>query len=200
MSTQTITTYDVFLSYPATERGLADQIARSLTQSGLDVFWADEGVVPGEEVRDTLWRALAESAALIAIVSSEGPLAPNTAVEVGTFKAWCKPIYVVRAARGNIKLPTYLADCPVYPLSRIDDVVASIKRGLASLSKTDCDELAVIYRELGIPTDRLITDPVAIERLADEFNAKCGKRVPGERLVQELLRMRKGGGLPRLPR
>lgn len=197
MSTQTLTTYDVFLSYPMTESGLADQVARSLNQAGLDVFW-DREIGIGESLQDTIWRALAESAALIAIVPSEGTLASNIAVEVGAFKAWCKPIYIIQAARGQIRPPTYLADCPIYPLSRVDDVVASIKRGLASLTEDDCGILATIYGDYNIPVDKLLTNPAAIEKLADEFNTRCGKRVTGERLVQELLRLRKAGRLPRI--
>jgi hypothetical protein len=179
-----------------TETGLADQVARALEQAGLDVFLA-HGIATGDDLQDMIWRALAESAALIAIVPSESPLASNIAVEVGAFKAWCKPIYVIQAARGNIKLPTYLSGCPVYPLSRVDDVVESIKRGLASLTESDCDILAAIYSEHGIPVDQLLTNPVAIEILADDFNARCGKKVVGERLVQELLRLRKSGRLSR---
>jgi hypothetical protein len=196
MSTQTVTTYDVFLSYPMTEAGLADQVARALEQAGLDVFW-DHEIEAGESAQDATWRALAESAALIAILSSDSPVASNIAVEVGAFKAWRKPIYVIQAARGSIKVPSYLADCPVYPLSRVDDVVESIKRGLAPLSESDRDVLATIYGELGIPVDQLLTSPTAIEKLARDFNTNCGKRVAGERLVQELLRLRKRGSLPR---
>lgn len=195
MSTQTATTYDVFLSYPMTEAGLADSVARALQQAGLDVFW-HERFDAGE--KDAIWHALAESAALIAIVPSESPLASSVAVEVGAFKAWRKPIYVIQAARGSIKLPTYLADCPVYPLSRVDDVVESIKRGLTSLSEADRDVLATVYREVGMPTDELLFDPIAIELLSLKFSERCGKMVAGERLVQELLRLRKGGKLPRL--
>ena len=174
MSTQTATTYDVFLSYPMTETGLADQVVRSLEQAGLDVFW-DRGIGAGENVQDTIWRALAESAALIAIVPSESPLASNIAVEVGAFKAWCKPIYVIQAARGRIRLPAYLADCQIYPLSRVDDVVASIKRGLASLTEDDCRSWPLSTATMAFQSIKLLTDPAAIERLADELIPVVGK-------------------------
>ena len=143
MSTQIATTYDVFLSYPMTEAALADQVARALQQAGLDVFCQDRFDI-GEDYQDVLWRAVAESAALIMIVPSEGPLASSVAFEVGAFKAWRKPIYVIQAAEGNIKLPTYLADCPVYPLSHVNDVVESIKRGFHRSRKT----IALCFRGL----------------------------------------------------
>ncbi len=199
MSTQTATTYDVFLSYPITESGLAESVARALEQAGLDVFWQDR-LESGEDIQHLIWRALAESAALIAIVPSESPLASSVAVEVGAAKAWRKPIYVIQAAGGSIKLPTYLADCPVYPFSRVDDVVSSIKRGLASLSEDDRSVLTSIYSKLGIPAGQLLMNPAAIEELAQEFSVRCGKMVAGKRLVHELIRLRKAGGLPRLHR
>ncbi len=197
MSTQTATTYDVFLSYPMTEAGLAAQVARALQEAGLDVFWRDE-VEAGENFQDTIWRATAESAALIVIVPTESPLASSVAVEVGAFRAWQKPIYVIQAARESIKLPMYLADCPVYQLSRVNDVVESIKRGLTSLSEEDRDVLASIYLEMGISVDQLLVNPATIEKLAHEFRAKSGKMASGVRLARELLTLRKRGILPRL--
>lgn len=199
MSTQIVTTYDVFLSYPMTETGLADQVARALEQAGLDVFWDRQaGIGLEENIQDTIWRAVAESAALIAIVPTEGAFLSNMAVEVGAFKAWCKPIYVVQAAKGQIRLPVYFADCPIYPLSRLDDVVAAIKRDLASLTAEDCDALAEIYADHAIPVDQLLSNPIEIEQLAEEFHLRCGKKVAGERLIQELLRLRKSGRLSRI--
>jgi hypothetical protein len=198
MSTQVATTYDVFLSYPITEAALADQVARALQEAGLDVFHDQFEIETGEDYKDALWRAVAESAALIAIVPSEGPLASFLVFEIGAFKAWRKPIYVIQAAEGNIKLPSYLADCPVYPATRVNDVVRSIKRGLASLTEDDRIVLTDIYSNLGMSIDQLLANPTAIDSLSSEFHARCGKKVPGERLARELLTMRKGGRLPRL--
>ena len=199
MSTQTVTTYDVFLSYPITETGLAESVTVALEHAGLDVFRPDR-LEAGASWQDMIWHALAGCAALIVVVPSEGPLASSVAVEVGAVKAWRKPIYVIQAASGNIRMPPYLAGYPVYPLSRLDDVVASIKRGFASLSEDDRVILRAIYIELGTPVDQLLTDPAAIDGLAEEFHARSGKMVAGERLVRELLVLRKRGDLPRLRR
>jgi hypothetical protein len=197
MSTQVATTYDVFLSYPMTETALADQVARVFQEADLDVFCQDR-IDLGESYQDALWLAVAESAALVMIVSSEGPLASSVAFEVGAFKAWRKPIYVIRAAEESIRLPTYLADCPVYSLSHVNDVVESIKRGLASFSEDDHAALADIYRNKGKPVDQILMDPVEIESLASEFQTRRGRAVSGERLARELLTLRKKGHLPRL--
>ncbi|MBN2580341.1 MAG: toll/interleukin-1 receptor domain-containing protein [Pirellulales bacterium] len=197
MSTQTATTYDVFLSYPLSETAVAGSVANALKQVGLDVFGLDR-IEAGENWRDVVWKALAESSAMIAIVPSEGILSSSVAVEVGAFRAWQKPIYIIQAGRGDLKLPAYLASFPVYPLSRVDDIVESIQRGLESFSEDDRKTLAIIYCELGIPTDQLLGNPACIDQLATEFEARTRKKVPGGQLVRELLNLRKSGDLPRI--
>ena len=162
MSTQTTTTYDVFLSYPITESGAANTVSRALEQAGLDVFDVrNSGVADDPPFQETIWRALAESSAMIAIVPSEGPILSAVAVEVGAFKAWNKPIYVIQATSGKINVPTYLADCPVYSLLQVEDVVESIKRGMTSFSEEERAVLTRVYREVGIAADRLLSDPMA---------------------------------------
>jgi len=76
-------------------------------------------------------------------------------------------------------MPTYLTGYPVYPLARVDDVVASIKRGFESLSNDDRAVLAAIYSEFGTPMDQLLANPVAIDGLAEEFHTRSGKMVAG---------------------
>jgi hypothetical protein len=200
MSVPTTTTYDVFLSYPITEAGIADTVTHALERAGLDVFDASKSQTPEEGVHDVIWRAVAESSALIVVVPSEGPLPSSVALEVGAFKAWCKPIYVIQTVPGRIKLPMYIADSPVYPLSRVDDVVESIKRGMTSLSENERNALMEAYQQLALPLDKLLMNPAAIDQLAKDFNTRCGRQVSGERLVRELLNMRKAGRLHRLGR
>lgn len=117
---------------------------------------------------------------------------------MGAAMAWHKPIFVVHTMTGNVRLPSYLEDFPAYPISRIDDVVQSIKRGLKPLSENEQSVLTSVYAELGIPTDRLLREPAAIEKFAQAFNKLCGTNLSGERLLQELVRLRKDGRLPRL--
>jgi hypothetical protein len=196
MSTQ-VATYDVFLSYSLPDARTAELVERALEEGGLDVFNVVK-VEPGEGLQDLVWRALAESAALVVVVSSQDNLASSVVVEVGAFLAWHKPIYIIHAAKGGTKLPSYLAKFQAYPISRVDDVVQSVKRDLQPLSDQDRAVLSDIYVTLGIPTDKLLGQAASIEELAREFESKSGRRVAGERLVQELVRMRKYANLPRL--
>jgi len=191
------TSYDVFLSYSLAEKPVAEFVERALREAGLDVFDLAR-VEPGSSVQDVLWQAMAESAALVVVIPRERAPASNTAVELGAAMAWHKPIYVVYSGRGNVRLPAYLSEYHAYPLTRIDDVAQSIRRSLHELSEEELAVLRDVYSELGIPADRLLSEPASLDRLARMFNARSNVRFTGERLVQELLRLRKAGLLPRL--
>lgn len=200
MSVQT-TIYDVFLSYSLTEADEARLIQRALTEAGFDVFNpAEAGPEGGEAATDALWQALAESAALVVLLHPQREPSAAVLVELGAAMAWDKPVYVVQIGPGTAKPPTYLASYPLYPLSRIDDVAGAVKRSLRTLDDEDRAVLCDVYLDLGVPTDQLLRNPSSLDRLADEFNRRANENLPGERLVQELIRLRKTGGLPRLPK
>lgn len=196
MTTQT-QTYDVFLSYSFTEGSTANLVERALTEAGLDVFTPSK-VQATEDLEDALWRALAECAAVVAVLAPDRAPGSSTSVELGAAIAWHKPICIVHAEAASVRLPKYLSDFATYPISRIDDVVQSVMRTLRPLSKEDRAALCDIYMELGIPADNLLREPDAVEALARAFHSRRRKRTSGERLVQELIRLRKGGHLPRL--
>lgn len=193
MSVQT-TTYDVFMSYSLTEAQQARLIQRALAEAGFDVF-TSEKLEPGSLVSDALWQALAESAAMVVVVDPRHVAGSNIAVEVGAAMAWHKPIYVVQTEAGSIGPSDYLRDFPTFPISRLEDVVESVKRSFAGLSEEEREVLRSIYAKLGVTVDRLLGQPASIDALAREFHAKCKRKVSGERLVQELVRLRKAGRL-----
>jgi len=179
------------------DRRVAELVEQALQEAGLDVF-DPARVDPGSSVRDTLWRALAESAALVVVVPRERGPASNTAVELGAAMAWHKPIDVVHPENRRSPIPDYLSEYPAYPVSRVDDIVQSIRRSLRGLSEEQRAVLVETYSELGLPSDKLLGQPADVERLAHLFNARCKTNFPGERLVHELMRLRKRGDLPRL--
>jgi nucleoside 2-deoxyribosyltransferase len=190
------TTYDVFLSYSLTEAQQARLVERALAEAGLDVFTSDK-LESGLPVSDVLRQALAESSAVVVVVDPQHTPGSNVAVEVGAAMAWHKPIYVVQTEAGKIIVSDYLRDFPTFPMSRLEDVVESVKRSFADLSEEERESLRSVYAKLGIPVDRLLGQPASIDALAREFHAKCRRRVSGERLVQELVRLRKRGQLSR---
>jgi len=198
MSTQTLT-YDVFLSCSLTEAAVAELVKRALEEAGMDVFSVSR-LEAGAGFQESLWRALAESSAVVAIVHPRQTLPSSIAVEVGAAMAWHKPVYVVHTESGNVRLPEYLGEFPTYPVSRIDDLVQAIARGSKPLSEEERSVLLSVYADMRIPTDKLLLQPAAVDDLARSFNQLCGTDISGERLVQELVRLRKRGLLPRLGR
>jgi hypothetical protein len=82
----------------------------------------------------------------------------------------------------------------------MDEVVQEIAAARQPLSNFERDNLIDLYSERGIPTDQLLRKPIELKGFAEDFHDRTGKAIPGERLVQELLRLRKQSQLPRLRR
>jgi nucleoside 2-deoxyribosyltransferase len=198
MSVQTCP-YDVFLSYSFTEGRTADLVERALTEAGLNVF-NHAKIELGKDLEDVVRSALAESAAVVVVVDPERPPAHGTLLELGAAMAWEKPIYLVRADAGTVRLPDYLRRFRAYSVSGVDDMVQAVRREAAQLSEADRAVLLAVYAEFGIPLDRLMDEPRHVDALGHEFTARRKKHILGERLVQELMRLRKRGELPPIPK
>ncbi len=192
-------TLDVFLAYAAAERPTAEQVRRSLEHAGLNVFDpALTGSAPGVSLSDQIWQALAVSDAIVAVLPAEGDPNSNTAAEIGAGAAWNKPIYLVSAQNGRTRTPAFLSAYQLYPVSRVDDIALAIKRARQSLSPQELSALQEIYLKKGESTDQLIRSPALLDKLAQEFRAKTKKNISGERLLNEMIRLRKQGQWPKL--
>ncbi len=127
------THYDVFLSYSVRDEGLAAVVRQRLAEAGLSVF-AVSGLVPKEaekteaEFGDTVLRALADSSALVALLTSNHRDAPSLTVEVGTAWAQRKPVYVLMEGNGHAMVPSHLRRFQIYPLSELADVIGVIAK------------------------------------------------------------------------
>jgi TIR domain len=75
-------TYDVFVSHAASESAIASEIASQLEAAGLETFRAG-AVQPSTNVSEAIWEALAESRALILIISADAPTHAMGMVEIG---------------------------------------------------------------------------------------------------------------------
>jgi hypothetical protein len=190
-------TYDVFISHAVSDRQLAAEIADSLESVGLETFHAG-AVGPGMDVGDAIWQALAESRALIAIISPDVSLQAMGMVEIGAAAAWNKSVYLVINGPSSTKLPPALSKYPVYPVGRLGEVIRQISTGFEPLTDDERGILADIYRGVRTSSDQLSQSPKALRELTAKFNRSVGGQFSGERLLSELLRMRKNGKLPRL--
>lgn len=196
MSTKT-TTNDVFLSYSMADAEAARTVTASFVAAGIQVFDLAE-LRPGENLQQVVMKAIAEASALVAVLKPSSSSNPSIAVEIGAAWAWNKPVFVISTDEQDLRPPSFLGDARVYPPSRVDDVIRAIRRSLQPLSDEDRHVLRAVYASLNLSTDNLVQQPTAVDALATSFNRRRHKHVSGERLVQELIRMRKQGRLPRL--
>jgi len=197
MSATVDTTYDVFVSHAASDAKVASKIAHLLDAAGLQTFH-EGSLEPGMDIKDVLWQALAESRALIAIISPETPWHAMGMIEIGAAAAWNKPVFLILNGPSSTKLPAALSAYPVYPISRLEEVIREIRTGLHPLSDEERDLLVELYRKSKTPTDQLNQSPRTLRELTEKFNRSSHRTLSGERLLLELLRMRKHRLLPRL--
>jgi hypothetical protein len=188
---------DVFISHAASENGVASEIAAGLKSAGLEAFHVGM-LEPGADIGDALWQALAECRALIAIISPGAPMPAMGMVEIGAAFGWNKPIFLLLNGPSSTRLPPGLDKYAVYPMSRLDEVIRSIQSSFEPLSENQRAVLAKTYQDLKIPADRLSGSLDGLQKLATRFNRITHKQFSGERLLSEILRMRKKGQLPRL--
>jgi hypothetical protein len=188
-------TYDVFTSHSATDLAIAIEVANACRESGLESVTNAE-LLPRENLGDAIWEALAESRALLTIVFPSGPT-PAMAIEIGAARAWNKPIYAIVTDPASNRLVPALTGIPLYTYGWIQDVIKAIKASVEEFSEDDRVILGELYSRMGTSVDQLILDPRQRDTLVKTFVKKSGRIVEGERLLSELLRLRKQGKLAR---
>src|SRR5207253_1183035 len=133
--------------HSANDEGLASEIANTCRAQGLDAITFAE-LLPATNASDALWEALAESRALLAVLSRSGPT-PSMAIELGAARAWNKPIFGVVADPTFTDLPPGLSGIHLYTSGRVEDVIRAIKASGKELSDDDRSLLAGLYTEIG---------------------------------------------------
>lgn len=192
-------TYDVFLSHSSSDRDLAEEIASRLESTGLQPFY-DVSIVPASDMSSAIWDALAECRALIAIISVDSAMDAMGMVEIGAATAWNKPVYLVLNGPPSTRLPDALKSYHVYPRNRLDEVIQKIRTEFEPLTDDDRNVLATTYKDLKVSADQLSQSAKSLRELTARFNRETNKQLSGERLLSELLRLRKKGALPRVRR
>jgi len=195
MSTTTVS--DVFLSYAQSDTAWAAVVQQKLGEAGFKVFTV-AGVPSGDNASDLIWDALTESAALIALVRGPGGMSKSLAVEIGAAMAWQKPVYVLYEGDKPPELPKYAERFGVFRASDIEKLIRQIDQVGRPLSEHERAALVGTYVSVGVPTDQLLLQPAKFQQLADSFNKTTRARISGERLLREIVRLRKQGKLPRL--
>lgn len=191
-------TFDVFLSHDQRDAKLAAAIAEVFRSAGLTAFAPAERA-SSEEGGDAMWDAMAESRALVAVISDTEAIPPNTTFELGAAKAWNKPIYAIATGGSSAGLPAVLRGAHVYPPSRIEQVAQEIRRTSDELSDVERAILLEEFGRLGCSVDQLAFEPKQLGRLARQFEKRAKRHVAPEELVRLLLRLRKRGALRTAP-
>jgi hypothetical protein len=186
--------YDAFVSYDFDGRTTALRVIDALRGHGVTVVYADE-VRQGANWRNAIWEAMTESQAFVLILSGDGNLNANVAVEVGAAMAWNKPIYAIVDASRSTKIPDVLADVQAFPMSRIADIASMIIDARDALTEDDKKLLSKIYSESRLPVDKLQTQPQALAVLTQQFNQLANRHLSGEQILRALLNLRKRGSL-----
>lgn len=198
MASTTHKSYDVFISHTAADTALAASVADTFRMYGLEAF-TDKEMLAVENWSDAIWEALADSKALVAILSRSEP-SPSMGVEIGAAQAWSKPIYVMVTDPASTRLPLALAHVRIVSPGGIEEIIHDIQRASTELNDDDRRILAEVYVQIGVAVDRFALDQRQLRRITDAFNRAVGKQLTGERLLSELLRMRKRGALPAVRR
>src|SRR3954468_14285010 len=118
-------TYDVFISHSAGDAKLAMKVAKACREVGIEAVTSRE-VLPTADTSDALWEALAESRALLTILSPSGPTA-SMGIEIGATRAWNKPIYAIVTDPSLTRLPVALTGIDLFTTGRVSDVIKAIK-------------------------------------------------------------------------
>jgi hypothetical protein len=189
-------TCDVFISHNSQDKQFAVEIAEVLRSYDLQVF-IDSEIPVGSKIDDAIWDAMAESQALVAVVSAAEPSA-WLAIEMGAAKAWNKPMYGIVSEPSLVRVPSAFHDLLLFPRSRIEDVALEIKRSSEPLTKAEIDVLIESFLLKATPVDQLFFQPQSVSEIIEEIQSQTGRRIPSEQVLRTLIRLRKQGQLPRI--
>jgi hypothetical protein len=189
--------HDIFLSHAASDRGLSTLITTQLSDAGLSVFSLDD-VIVGEAVIQEMRKALAECSAVVIVLTRSTLHSPSMPFEVGAAMALSKPVFVLYDGVSTEEIPKFMQELHVSSVADLPTVIETIQKSREPLTDNSVDVLRDVYVHHGVPTDMLMLDPSSLHDLAVEFNQQSGNSVSGQRLLQELIRMRKRSRLPRI--
>jgi hypothetical protein len=186
---------DVFISCSPSETAWAAEVQRRFQEGGLKVF-TNYGA-DGNDLDGLIWDALVESAAVIALVRSPRGMSNVLSFEIGAAMIWQKPVYVLYEGDRPTGLPKYAERFGMFPAWEVEKVVR-IVAGERGFSDDEHRALVQAYLAVGAPVDGLLEDSGKVEQLERNFRSTMKSAASGERLLREILRLRKQGKLPSL--
>lgn len=190
--------YDVFLSHHAQDVGLVSMVAREMEAAGCGVFSLESTPVKlGGHIQSQVLDALVDSSAVVVLLTRASVESRWIAFEVGVAMAWDKPVFILHDGLDVRSIPEFLNQFHLAPLSDLSRVVKQIQSLRQPLSDSQRESLVEVYREVAIPVDQLLRDQKQRSKLSRLFAEQSPDPVPVNRLLQELIRLRKNGKLPK---
>ncbi len=189
--------YDVFLTHSEQDRGLAALVAREFESAGCGVF-AVHAIEAGDDFREKIVDALVESSAVVILLTRSSAVSPVVAFEIGAALAWSKPVFVVYDGLLDQEIPGYLREYPMIPVGKVGDAVRQVLELRKPLSEQQRVLLTQTYEQLRTPVDRLLLDQSQLRAFTEAYRQRDASQVAGKQLMQELVRLRKQGRLPRV--
>ena len=194
-------TYDVFVSHAQIDRKTAQIVVRALEERGLYVFPPSSGGPNPKDIWSDVNRdAISESKAFVVVLTPRSLKSQSILFHLGAALAWDMPVYVVSDGITKSQIPPTFKHAKSCSLADLSKMVSTIVRDTTRrpLSVDEEETLATIYGKIGVPSDELLDDPPVLRRLANRFNRKIHASFAPERLLKELIRLRKKGQLPKV--
>ena len=82
-------------------------------------------------------------------------------------------------------------------VSKLEHVVKEIRASQQPLTPEQLQRLLKAYQEFAVSTDKLLVKPLLLRELAQKCNRGARSSVGAQKLIQELIRLRKQGKLPK---
>lgn len=186
--------YDVFISHSSADSILVRRLETRLNEVNLVTYrhWRSSS---DPSVQESMRSALGESRVLVVVLSPRTRRSSMVAVEVGAAMAWQKHIFVLMNNLSQEDVPAFLATYPIYTSNQIRELAEKIKRSAEPLDDVKKTVLLNLYGKYNVPSDQLARKVSVLEDLTIDFNHKTSSVYSPERVLQELIRMRKLGEL-----
>jgi len=187
-------TDDVFLSASARDVGMTQVVRHALEEAGLAVFVPErEEISP--RAADAIREAIAESGAFVALLTPSHVNSNLLAIEIGGASTWNKPIFLLLDGLTGREIPSYLKRYKAFPATKLSTLVRSVLASCRPLSEPSLEILISMYSGLDVPADWLFRQPDLLDSLTRDFNKVTGEDLSAERVLREILTMRKRGQL-----
>jgi hypothetical protein len=187
---------DVFLAASQHDEGVAGVVRRAFEEAGLVVF-SPTAMKPGSNFEDALREAIVESWAFVVLLTPSFVNSSTLALEYGGAWVWDKPIYILLESLSPKDVPSYLKRYKAVPIAKLAHVVKAVARSAKPLSERERNLLVSLYADLGVSPDQLAMQPDDLDTLTHDFNEATASPLSAERVLQEIVRLRKQGLLPR---